>query len=134
MGPRFPPFASALTRVLPVDAVTPLAVPAVRIKLQLIKPFAAFAAGASPPGSAVPGVVSVRLPVTTVAESYSVFELAWRSFLCTTAFLTFLVYGGMLCCGPGSRDAEGKRLKSSIEQQWVWWLSGCLIFFNVSQR
>lgn len=107
--------------------LSPLTVSGVVVKLRLTKPFAAFGNAAVTP---TPGTVTVSFPVTQVAESYSVFELAWRSFFCTTSLLTFLAFGGMLCCGPGSKDAAGKRLPSSIEQQWVWWLSGLLILFN----
>jgi hypothetical protein len=87
---------------VPLLYLAPLSVPSVFISLRIVDPFAAFAVSAS----IMPQPVVITLPVTTVAEGYSVFELTWRSFLCTTSVLSFIIFSSMLCCARGAKNSQ----------------------------
>lgn len=39
-------------------------------------------------------------------------------------------YSVRLRMGPGSKDAEGKRIPTSIQQKWVWALGFLLFWFD----
>lgn len=47
------------------------------------------------------------------------------------SLLVWLLYTIMLCCGAGTTDeATGKRVRTTFEQRYVWWLSVLAVFLD----
>lgn len=94
------------------------------IRIRWLDVLAPFASGEMPAG------ITISTAVYTVPVAYTSFALGWRYFFITSAVLGFLAYIVALWRGPGRTDANGNRLRTTLEQKWVAWLAFCLIFFN----
>ena len=88
-------------------------------------PTQAFAtiAGASPN-------VTIILRQGFISPSYTSFEVGWKTSFCVLTALGLAFFVFRLARGPGSRDAEGKLVRNSTAQKWVFALAVLLFFFN----
>jgi Wnt-binding factor required for Wnt secretion len=98
--------------------------------------FASFQSPLAPFAAAVGGNLSsnvvFQLDGTYLNDQYTRFELGSKYFFFAMSLITFSVYTYFLRNGAGSIDPRDptKRLKSTSEQSWVWWLSFLLIWYN----
>ena len=82
-------------------------------------------------GSSFAPTVKATLTSQTVAPDFSVFEIGTRYFFATASLAVFLACTVLQLCGPGARDDEtGALLPATVEQRFVWVLSGLLIMFD----
>lgn len=101
--------------------------PTYRLAVRFFQPLGPF----SQQANLDPASSAMHFTMSFVNKSYTSFEVGWKMFFVTVSILLWLMYSGLLCCGPGVREeVSAKRLPSTIEQAYVWWLGLGLIWFN----
>lgn len=98
-----------------------------QLQLSLDDPLAEFRALTN--GGLDPGM-AFQFSVSNVAEKYTTFEAGWKVAFIVLTTITWIIYIVSLFIGPGTKDAQGKRIPSSNEQIWVAVLGALLFFFN----